>query len=125
MLKKILFLALGGACGTLCRYWLSGVAQRIAGTGFPFGTFAVNMAGCLLFGTVWGYMENRIGMGGDLRILLLSGYMGAFTTFSTYMFETANLIKLNQYLYAAANIAGQSILGLICVFAGIALGRLL
>ncbi|WP_147821615.1 fluoride efflux transporter CrcB [Salidesulfovibrio onnuriiensis] len=125
MLKKILLLSAGGACGTLCRYWLSGVAQRLAGTNFPAGTFAVNMLGCFLFGTVWGYMENRIGLGGDLRLLLLSGFMGAFTTFSTYMFETANLVKLSQYLQATLNIAGQSVAGLILVLLGIALGRML
>lgn len=125
MLKKILLLSVGGACGTLCRYWLSGAAQRLAGTSFPFGTFAVNMFGCFLFGAVWGYMENRIGLGGDLRLLILSGFMGAFTTFSTYMFETANLVKFSQYLLAGANVAGQSFAGLTLVFVGIALGRML
>lgn len=125
MVKKILLLAFGGACGTLCRYWLSGVAQRLFGTGFPVGTFAVNMLGCLLFGAVWGYFENRIGLGGDLRLLLLTGFMGAFTTFSTYMFETASLVKFSQYFQAVANVAGQSVAGLVLVMVGIALGRLL
>ncbi len=125
MLKKIILLSMGGACGTLCRYWLSGVVQRLAGTNFPFGTFAVNILGCFLFGTIWGYMENRIGLGGDLRLLILSGFMGAFTTFSTYMFETATLVKFTQYFQAAANIAGQSVAGLVLVLAGIAIGRIL
>jgi len=125
MLKKILLLSMGGACGTLCRYWVSGVAQRLAGTGFPFGTMAVNMLGCFLFGAVWGFLENRIGLGGDLRILVLSGFMGAFTTFSTYMFESANLVKLGQYAHAVLNITGQSLLGLLLVFTGIAIGRIL
>ncbi|ADU62826.1 MAG: fluoride efflux transporter CrcB [Pseudodesulfovibrio sp.] len=122
---KILYLSLGGAAGTLSRYWLSGVAQRLAGTAFPLGTFMVNMAGCLFFGAVWGYFENRLLPGSGLRILALSGFMGAFTTFSTYMFETAELVKFGQYALALLNVVGQSLAGLALVLLGIALGRLL
>jgi CrcB protein len=125
MLTKILYLSLGGAAGTLSRYWLSGVAQRIAGVSFPFGTFAVNMLGCLLFGAVWGFFENRILLGSELRLLVLTGFMGAFTTFSTYMFETAELVKFGQMAMGLLNIVGQSVVGLILVFAGIMLGRIL
>ncbi|MGE4194736.1 MAG: fluoride efflux transporter CrcB [Pseudodesulfovibrio sp.] len=125
MLTKILYLSLGGAAGTLSRYWLSGVAQRLAGGSFPAGTFAVNMAGCLLFGAVWGFFENRLLPGSGVRLLVLTGFMGAFTTFSTYMFETASLVKFGQIAMAMANVVGQSVAGLILVLAGIALGRLL
>jgi len=125
MLTKILYLSLGGAAGTLSRYWLSGVAQRLAGGSFPLGTLAVNMLGCLLFGTIWGYFENRMLPGSEIRILVLTGFMGAFTTFSTYMFETAELVKYGQMAMALLNIVGQSVLGLTLVLAGIALGRLL
>lgn len=125
MTTKILYLSLGGAAGTICRYWLSGVAQRLAGAAFPLGTFAVNMVGCLLFGAVWGYLENRLLPGSHVRILALTGFMGAFTTFSTYMFETAELVKFGQYAMALLNVVGQSVAGLALVLAGIALGRLL
>ncbi|WP_243546557.1 fluoride efflux transporter CrcB [Pseudodesulfovibrio tunisiensis] len=125
MLTKVLFLAMGGAAGTLSRYWLSGVAQRFFGSGFPAGTAAVNLLGCLFFGTVWGYLENRVAPGSQIRLLVLTGFMGAFTTFSTYMFETANLVKFGQLAMAFANVAGQSLAGLALVFAGMAFGRLL
>lgn len=125
MLTKILYLSLGGAAGTLSRYWLSGVAQRLAGGSFPAGTFAVNMAGCLLFGAVWGFFENRMLPGSEVRLLVLTGFMGAFTTFSTYMFETASLVKYGQIAMAMANVVGQSVAGLALVLAGMALGRLL
>lgn len=125
MLKKILLIAAGGAAGTLCRYYASGIGQRLAGTGFPAGTFLVNMLGCLLFGTVWGIFENRVGMGGDLRLLILTGFMGAFTTFSTYMFESAQLFKGGQFLFGALNVGGQVTIGLVLVISGMALGRLL
>jgi len=125
MLTKILYLCAGGAAGTLSRYYLSGVAQRLAGGSFPLGTFAVNMLGCLFFGAVWGYFENRLLPGSQVRLLALSGFMGAFTTFSTYMFETAELVKFGQIAMAILNVVGQSTLGLILVLAGIALGRLM
>jgi CrcB protein len=122
---KIFVLALGGAAGTLSRYWLSGAAQRLFGASFPAGTFAVNMAGRLLFGLLWGLFENRIGFSPELRLLLLTGFMGAFTTFSTYMFESAALLRSGQHLLLVANVAGQSLLGLTLVLAGMALGRLI
>ncbi len=109
----------------MSRYWLSGAVQRLAGTSFPLGTFAVNMLGCLLFGAVWGFFENRLLPGSEIRFLFLTGFMGAFTTFSTYMFETAELVKLRQMLMALLNVVGQSLAGLILVLIGIALGRLL
>lgn len=125
MLTKILYLCAGGAAGTLSRYYLSGVAQRLAGGSFPLGTFVVNMLGCLFFGAVWGYFENRLLPGSEVRLLALTGFMGAFTTFSTYMFETAELVKVGQIAMAMVNVVGQSALGLALVLTGIALGRLL
>jgi len=125
MLTKCIYLSLGGAAGTMSRYWLSGAVQRLAGTAFPFGTFAVNLLGCLLFGAVWGFFENRLLPGSGVRLLVLTGFMGAFTTFSTYMFETAELVKFSQLAMALANVVGQSLAGLTLVLCGIALGRLI
>tara|TARA_Y100001954_G_scaffold238583_1_gene306944 strand:+ start:116632 stop:117009 length:378 start_codon:yes stop_codon:yes gene_type:complete len=125
MLMKILSLCIGGAAGTLSRYWLSGVAQRMVGGSFPLGTFTVNIVGCLLFGIVWGFFENRLLPGSEIRLLCLTGFMGAFTTFSTYMFETAELVKFGQVAMAMLNVVGQSVAGLVFVLLGIALGRLI
>ncbi len=125
MLMKILYLSAGGAAGTVSRYCLSGLAQRLAGGSFPLGTLAVNMLGCLFFGAVWGFFENRLLPGSDVRLLVLTGFMGAFTTFSTYMFETAELVKYDQLAMALLNVVGQSAVGLILILLGIAFGRLL
>lgn len=108
----------------MSRYWLSGVAQRLLNGSFPLGTFVVNVIGCLMFGVVWGFLENRLLPGSEIRLLCLTGFMGAFTTFSTYMFETAELVKFGQLAMALLNVVGQSVIGLVFVLLGIALGRL-
>ncbi|SDL62562.1 CrcB protein [Maridesulfovibrio ferrireducens] len=124
-MQKYFFLAAGGAAGTLCRYFVSGAAQRFFSTSFPAGTFTVNMLGCLLFGIISGTFEDRLGLSPEMRLMILTGFMGAFTTFSTYMFETTELVKTGQWPLAALNIGGQSALGFLCVIAGLALGRML
>lgn len=124
-MQKYLYIAAGGAAGTLCRYIVSGAAQRMFDTSFPAGTFTVNMLGCLLFGLITGTFEDRLGLPPEMRLMILTGFMGAFTTFSTYMFETTTLVKTGQWPLAALNVGGQAALGFICVVGGLALGRLI
>ena len=122
-MKTFILLAIGGAAGTIARYTVAGVAQRWAGAAFPLGTFTVNMLGCLLFGLIWSVLETRAGLAGAIRLPVLTGFMGAFTTFSTYMFETTGLVQSGQFAFAALNAAGQTFLGLLLVLAGMALGH--
>lgn len=122
---KIFLIALLGAFGTLARYYLGGYVQRAAGGAFPWGTFAVNMAGSFLFGLVWTLAEDRLVISGETRAVVLIGFMGAFTTFSTYMFETGALIRDAEWALAFGNIALQSLCGLAFLFLGLAAGRLL
>lgn len=125
MLQKLLLLCLAGSAGTLARYGLSGLVQRLAGVGFPLGTFVVNLSGCLLFGLVFGLFEDRIGLPGEVRFILLTGFMGAYTTFSSYMFESVSLMQHGQWLAAGANIVGQTVAGVALTLLGMALGRLI
>jgi len=122
---KLLLIALGGAVGTLARYYLSGLVQRASGAAFPWGTFAVNMAGCFLFGLVWTMAEERLLIGPQARAMVLVGFMGAFTTYSTYTFETAQLLRDSEWALALGNIALQNTTGLAFLFIGLVLGRLL
>ncbi|HWR03336.1 MAG TPA: fluoride efflux transporter CrcB [Humidesulfovibrio sp.] len=124
MLQKYFVLCLAGAAGTLARFWVSGYVQRLAGEGFPLGNFLVNLSGCLLFGLVYAVVESRSGLPGDMRLYVLTGFMGAYTTFSTYMFESVALMQHGQWLAASANLLGQTVLGVVCIIAGLALGRL-
>jgi fluoride exporter len=120
---KLTLIALAGAVGTLARFWLQGFVQRLTGGGFPWGTFAVNVLGCFLFGVVWSMAEERLVISGETRLIILTGFMGAFTTFSTFAFETGEQLRESQWLYAAGNVGGQVVLGVLALFLGMALGR--
>jgi CrcB protein len=123
-MNKALLIAAGGALGALGRAGLTALAQRWLGAGFPYGTLAVNLVGCLLFGLVWALTEGIAHDTTEIRLLVLTGFMGALTTFSTYAFDSAQLWQGGRILAFAANLAFQNLLGLACVFLGFALGRL-
>lgn len=123
-MTKLLLLFLAGGCGALARYGLSGLVHHCWGSALPIGTFAVNLLGCLLFGVVWTLADERLIISGETRFLLLTGFMGAFTTFSTFAFETSNLLRDAEWGFAAGNILGQNVLGIACVILGMALGKL-
>jgi fluoride exporter len=120
---KLLWLAVAGAAGTLARFGLSGFVQRLQPSGFPWGTLAVNALGCFLFGIAWSMAEERMVISGHTRLILLVGFMGAFTTFSSFAFETSQLLDDSQWLLAAANVLVQNVLGIALVLLGIGLGR--
>lgn len=121
--RALFWLALAGGLGTLARFGLSTLLRNVAGERFPWGTFVVNALGCLLFGVVFALAEDRWALSRQTRLIVLTGFMGAFTTFSTYAHESAGLLRESQWWSAAANIAGQNALGLVCIFLGLALGR--
>jgi len=125
LVTKLLLLALAGAAGTLARYGLAGLAQRWFGSEFPWGTMLVNLVGCLLIGFFWALAENRWPIGGAARVVLFVGFMGAFTTFSSFVLEAAELFRVGQVSWGLVNIAGQNVLGLALFLVGYALARLL
>ncbi|HEY4707465.1 MAG TPA: fluoride efflux transporter CrcB [Thermodesulfobacteriota bacterium] len=124
-MHKLVLIALAGAAGTLARYFLGGLVQRLYGGAFPWGTFAVNISGTFLFGFVWSLAEERLVISGEARAVVLVGFMGAFTTFSTFMFETGELLRDSQFALAFGNIALQNVVGIIFLILGLAAGRLL
>lgn len=122
---NLLLLAGAGALGTLARFALHGAVQRAAGGEFPYGTLAVNAAGSLAFGIIWSLAQERLAISEQTRTLLLVGFMGAFTTFSTFAFETGQFLRSSQWLMAGANILASNALAIGLFLAGVALGRLL
>ncbi len=123
MALKLLLIAMAGGLGTLARYALGGAVQRVAGAGFPWGTVVVNALGCFAFGVIWAIGSERFAVGSETRTIVLVGFMGAFTTFSTFISETSELLSAGQYAWAAGNLALQNAAGIGLLIAGIAVGR--
>jgi CrcB protein len=115
---NLLLIAVGGALGSVARYLLSTFVLRVTGTLFPLGTFAVNAIGCLMFGAIAGAASQRVQLAPALRLFLLTGILGGFTTFSSYAFESFTLVRDGQFLWASVNIAGQVVAGLVGMWAG-------
>jgi fluoride exporter len=124
-MQKLLLIAVAGGLGALSRYGLAGLVQRWTDSMFPWGTAVVNVVGCFVFGLLWVAMEERFSLSPETRVIVLTGFMGAFTTFSTYMFETQQLLEDSQYLAAFGNLGLQNVLGLAAVILGLTLGKLI
>jgi CrcB protein len=123
-MAKILSLIIGGAAGTACRYFLSGVSYRFLGSDFPYGTLVVNLAGCFIIGFLASISEEKFLLSPNARILLMVGFCGAFTTFSTFMMESANLIKYGETFRAFINVLVSVTIGFIVFRIGVLLGEI-
>ena len=123
MFQKLLLIALAGSAGALARYGLGGLVQRWTAAGFPWGTAVVNAAGCFLFGLIWTVAGERTGMSEEARVIILVGFVGAFTTFSTFIFDTHALAADARWLWAAANVGLHMFVGVATLLGGVALGR--
>ncbi len=92
-MTKVLCVAIGSVAGGLSRYYFGGFVQRVSGSAFPYGTLAVNLAGCFLVGFIASIAGGRFPLSASARILLVSGFCGAFTTFSAFMVESDFLLR--------------------------------
>ncbi len=109
----------------MSRYGLSGLIQGRLGSAFPWGTLFVNILGCFLFGLVWSFLQRHVQISPEIRIVLLVGFLGSFTTFSSFIFETEQFLEHTQFLTAILNVAGETLFGLAAFYAGsLAGGRL-
>ncbi len=124
-MEKWIYLILGGVLGTVCRYVLSGAVYHKTGTAFPWGTLAVNLAGCFIIGFLDVIFERKFLVIHNYRILLMTGFCGAFTTLSSVMLETSDLLKDGQYASAAGNIFLTICAGFIVFRLGSTLAQLL
>lgn len=124
-IRNILLVAFGGALGSTFRFLVSRLLQGRVNTDFPVGTMAVNLIGCLLIGLFYGLSERTGLISAEWRLFLIVGICGGFTTFSTFMNDSLQLLSADRILFAALYTAGSVFIGLLSVFVGMQLTRLL
>lgn len=117
-MKSFLFIAIGGAAGSVLRYVMQSYIFKLYPFVFPMGTFVVNILGCLLIGIFYALSE-RGSLLPEWRLFLITGVCGGFTTFSTFSYENMNLLRTGDYFYFLLYSVGSLILGVLAVFAGI------
>jgi len=115
---KLLLIAVGGGLGTLARYGVTGFAQRLSESHFPFGTLMVNLVGCLLIGGLSAFFAGQVGVRDEYRWAISVGFLGGFTTFAAFGFETFALFENRHGGLAAANLVISNLGGLVAVWAG-------
>lgn len=116
-------IALGGAAGALARYQLAAMIQARVRVGFPWGTFIVNVTGCLVMGIAATLLTERIVVHPNWRFLIPIGFIGAYTTFSTFEYETFRAVTEGSWLIGAANVGASVVAGYIALWLGVVLAR--
>ena len=123
-LQKYLFIAIGGALGSIARYWVgSSIAGRL-GIRFPYGTLIVNITACIIIGFSMTWLGRRAEINPAWRFLIPVGFIGAYSTFSTYEWETLSSLRAGAFAMAALYAVGSFVLGLAAVWSGSILGEL-
>ena len=124
-MQKTIFVALAGLVGTLVRYWLAGFVTRQYGENFPWGTLIVNLIGSFLAGALYHLAEEGHLISPALRTVILIGLIGGFTTFSSYGLQTFTLLRDGQIGLATLNVAASNVLGLLMVWMGYVVFKLI
>jgi len=121
-LMKCGVIALAGSVGAVLRFLVGQASGRLFNTGFPVGTFIINITGSLFLGWFMAYTANRTGISDNWKSAISVGFVGAYTTFSTYMYESNDLLRKGSELAAISNLMGSMFVGLLAVRLGIWLG---
>lgn len=122
-LTRYFLIGVGGFLGAIARYWLGGLISNRTGTLFPYGTFAINISGSFLIGLVVTMLAENAHWNPAWRLLIPIGFIGAYTTFSAFEFETLQSVRDGQFLMAGLNVGLSVVLGFVAVWLGSALGR--
>ena len=123
MNRNIILVAIGSMIGGVARYLAAYFITKSFLTAFPYGTFAVNIAGCFAIGLTFGFAERFNWFSPDLRLFLATGFCGGFTTFSSFAYENIQLLQDKDYLTFAAYSGGSFVHGLLAAFIGLSLTK--
>lgn len=124
-MQKTLMIALGGALGALARYWVGAAVGSRMGSRFPYGTFIINMTACVIIGFSLTYLGRRVELSPAWRYLIPVGFVGAYSTFSTYEWETFSTLRSGAFSMAALYAIGSLLLGLVAIWLGIVLAEVM
>jgi CrcB protein len=124
-LQKYLFIAVGGALGSIARFWVGSTISGRMGIKFPYGTLVVNLTACLVIGFTLTFLGKRADVNPAVRYLIPVGFIGAYSTFSTFEWEALSTMRSGAFFLAALYTAGSVILGLVAVWGGSWLGEIL
>lgn len=122
---KYLAISLGGILGANARYLMTGWAAERFGTVFPYGTFIINISGAIILGFFTAFIQDRAFIHPNYRLFFATGFCGAYTTFSTYTYESLRLLQDGSLLLGFTNIIGSIVVGMLGVFLGFGIGRMI
>lgn len=123
-MQKYLLIAIGGALGSLARFWVGSTITNRLGSKFPYGTFVVNITACLIIGFTLALLGRRAELNVAWRFLIPIGFIGAYSTFSTFEWETFSSLQTGAFFMAALYVVLSVFLGLIAVWCGVLIARL-
>lgn len=118
-MKSLILVGIGGAIGSILRYTTVNSINRIFNATFPLGTFIVNLIGCLIIGIIIAAAEKEQLINNEIKLLLVAGFCGGFTTFSSFSLENIQLLNLSNFSALALNIFGSVLLGVFGVWLGL------
>lgn len=123
MLKAIALVGIGGGVGSIFRFLISYYTLKTPANGFPFATFLVNITGCLLIGFFFGFFESGSSLTTNLRLILITGFCGGYTTFSAFSLESFTLFQQGLYATAISYIISSVVFGFVAVYLGFMLSK--
>ena len=122
-MQKYILIAIGGALGSIARFWVGSTVAGRMGTRFPYGTLVINLTACIILGFSLAFLDRRSVLSPAWRLLIPVGFIGAYSTFSTFEWETFANLQTGAFLIAASYVILSIVLGLAGVWCGVAIAR--